>query len=219
MTCRFDKVDTCMDTVIDYVHTIDLILGLEICIKPLLNVFDDGSPGIIVVDKIAKSWSINDCQSESHTVLLDICTDGLDGNRLWNYVETRTLSFSGRIEGGVEQGVDKCGFSETRLACSRLMIRLSSTMLLPLTDDHYVETETLSYTLSVPLIWQVCETNIAGQLAPNDISHVAGQRSGSLGVLGAHCLRYVVRYGIALLDIGGRRLRTRNGCRRPSCLR
>lgn len=124
MACRLDKVDASMNTVVDDVHAVDLVLGLKICIESLLNVFDDGPPGIIVVDKVAKSWGVNDRQAKSHTVLLNICADRLDGNGLWDDVETGTLAFSGRIKGGVEQGVDECGLSQTRLTCSRLMIRL-----------------------------------------------------------------------------------------------
>jgi hypothetical protein len=107
VACRLDEVDTSMNSIVDDVHTIDLVLGLEICIESLLNVFDDGPPGIIVVDEITESWSVHDGQSKSHTILLNICTDGLDRDCLWDDVETRTLALAWRIEGGVEKSVDE----------------------------------------------------------------------------------------------------------------
>lgn len=55
------------------------------------------------------------------------------------------------------------------------------------TDNHDVEVETLAHTFAVPLIWQVRETNVAGQLPAHDV-HVVGHGGCGLGVLRGHSL-------------------------------
>ncbi len=44
MSSRLDEVDASMDTVVDDIHTIDLVFGFEVSVESLLNVFHDGPP-------------------------------------------------------------------------------------------------------------------------------------------------------------------------------
>ena len=44
VTCRLDKVDTCVNSVINNVHPVDFVLSIKVGIKSLLNVFNDRSP-------------------------------------------------------------------------------------------------------------------------------------------------------------------------------
>lgn len=108
VACRLNEIDTCMNTVVDDVHAVDLILCLEICIESLLNVLNDWSPGIVVVDKITKAGCVDNGQSESDTVLFNIRADRLYGYSLWDDIKTGPFALSWRIEGGVEEGVDQC---------------------------------------------------------------------------------------------------------------
>jgi hypothetical protein len=39
-----DEVDNGMDTVVDDVHAVDLVLSIQVCVEPLLNVLDNGIP-------------------------------------------------------------------------------------------------------------------------------------------------------------------------------
>ena len=55
VTGRLDEVHASMDAIVDDVHAIELVLGLEIRIESLLNVLDDWAPGVIVVDEVAKA--------------------------------------------------------------------------------------------------------------------------------------------------------------------
>lgn len=75
MTSGLNKVDASMDSVVNDVHTIDLVFCLQICIKSLFNVLDDWTPGIVVVDKISETRCVNNCESQSDTILLDVCAD------------------------------------------------------------------------------------------------------------------------------------------------
>ena len=54
-----DEVDAGVHAVVDNVHAIDFILGVEIGIKSLLDILDDWSPGVIVVHEVAESRGIN----------------------------------------------------------------------------------------------------------------------------------------------------------------
>lgn len=70
-----DEVNAGMDTVVDDIHAVDLVLGFEISVESLLDVLNNRSPGIIVVNEVAKTGCVNDGQSEPHAILFDIRTD------------------------------------------------------------------------------------------------------------------------------------------------
>jgi hypothetical protein len=50
------------------------------------------------------------------------------------------------------------------------------------TDYHDVEVETLAHTLTMPLVWQVRETNVTCKLPAHNV-HVVRHRGRGLGVL------------------------------------
>lgn len=116
VTRGLDEEDAGMDTVIHNVHAVDLVLSIQVSIEALLNVVHDGSPRLVVVDKITEARGVDDSQSETNTGLLDICADGLDGHGLGKNVQARSLTLLGRVQGCVEERVHKSRFSETRLA-------------------------------------------------------------------------------------------------------
>lgn len=58
MTGRLDEIHTGMYAVVDDIHAVELVLGFEICIESLLDIFDDWAPGVIVVDEIAEARRI-----------------------------------------------------------------------------------------------------------------------------------------------------------------
>ena len=107
MTSRLDEVDARVNPIIDDVHTVDLVLSVEIGIKTLLDVLYDWLPRIVVVDKITKAGSVNDCESKTYTIFFDIRADRLNGNGLGDDVETWALALFWRIQRSVEECVDK----------------------------------------------------------------------------------------------------------------
>jgi hypothetical protein len=109
-----DKVNASVNTVVNNVHAVDLVLSLEVGIEALLNVLDNGSPRVIVVDKISEARSVDDGQAETDSVLLNVGADGLDRDGLGDDVGTGTLAFLGGVERGVEQSVDQGRLSEAR---------------------------------------------------------------------------------------------------------
>lgn len=44
VACRLNKVDTGMNSVVDNIHSVDLVLRLEVCIVSLLNIFHNWPP-------------------------------------------------------------------------------------------------------------------------------------------------------------------------------
>ena len=114
MTSRLNEVDTGVDTVVDNVHAVDLVLGIQVSIEALLDVLNDWAPGVVVVDKVTKTRSVNDSQAQANSVLLDIGADGLDVDGLERKIERRLLALLRGVKRGVEQGVDQSGLSEAR---------------------------------------------------------------------------------------------------------
>lgn len=162
-----DEEDTGVNSVVNNVHSVDLVLSIEVGIETLLNVVDNGAPRLIVVNEVAKAGGVNDSQAQANTGLLNIGADGLDGDSLGDNVQAGRLALLGRVQGGVEQSVDQSRLAQTGLA-----------------NNHHIEVEALSHTLTVPLVGKVGKSNIAGQLSSNNVLVV---RNSSWG--GGYCTR------------------------------
>ena len=78
MASWLNKVHTGVNSVVNDVHSVDLVLGIQVGIEALLDVVYNWSPGLIVVDKVTESGGINNSQTQTNTVLLNICAYGLD---------------------------------------------------------------------------------------------------------------------------------------------
>jgi len=115
VTSRLNEVDTGVDAVVDNVHAVDLVLGVQVSIEALLDVLNDWAPGVVVVDKVTKARGVNDSQAQANAVLLDIGADGLDVDGLGCEVERWLLALLRGVKRGVEEGVDQSGLSEPRL--------------------------------------------------------------------------------------------------------
>jgi len=59
VTSWLDEVNTELYPVINNVHSVDFVLGIQVCIKSLLNIVNDWSPRLVVIDEVAKAWGIN----------------------------------------------------------------------------------------------------------------------------------------------------------------
>ena len=59
MTSWLNKIYASMHSVVDNVHSVYLVFGFKICIEALFDIFNDGSPRIIVVDEITEARSVN----------------------------------------------------------------------------------------------------------------------------------------------------------------
>lgn len=75
VTGRLDEVDTGVDAVVDNVHTVDLVLCIEVCVKALLNVLHNRAPGLGVVHKVSKARGIDNVESQTNPVLFDVGAD------------------------------------------------------------------------------------------------------------------------------------------------
>lgn len=95
MPSRLNKVYACMDTIVDDIHAVHLVLCIEIGIEALFNVLDNRAPRIIVVDKIAETWSVDNRQAKANPILLNVRTDGLNRDGLWNDIKARSFALLG----------------------------------------------------------------------------------------------------------------------------
>jgi hypothetical protein len=80
----------------------------------LLNIIHNWAPRLIIIDEITKTRGINNSQTQTNAILLNIGTDRLDRNSFWDNIETWSLALPGWVERGVEEGID-----QRRLAKSR----------------------------------------------------------------------------------------------------
>lgn len=97
MASGLDEVDNSVNAVVDNVHAVDLVLGVQVRIESLLNVLDDRIPRLIIVDEVTEARGVNHGQPQTDTVLLDVGADGLYRNGLGN-VEARGLALLGRVQ-------------------------------------------------------------------------------------------------------------------------
>ena len=114
MTSRLNEVHTGVDAVVDDVHAVDLVLSVEVGIEALLDVLDNGAPGLVVIDEVTEAGCVDDVQSQTDAVLLDVCADGLNGDSCGGEVKAGLFLLLGWVKRGVEKSVDKSRLSETR---------------------------------------------------------------------------------------------------------
>lgn len=112
-----DEVHTGVNTVVDNVAAVDLVLGLKVGVETLLNVLDNRAPRVVVVDKVTEAGSIDNAQAEADTVLLNIGAGGLDRHGLGDNVGIGAGTLLRGVERGVEQGVNESRLSETGFTC------------------------------------------------------------------------------------------------------
>lgn len=176
-----NKEDASVNAVVDDIHAVYLVFGIKVCVVTLLDVVHNGAPRLVVVDKVAESRGINNSQAKANSSFLNIGADGLDLDGLGDNIKARTLALSGRVERGVEERVhqgrlSQAGFTypPSTISAARFHCSGSSHQVLisSLTDYHDIKVEALSHTLAMPLVGQVCETDISGQLSSNDISGI-----------------------------------------------
>jgi hypothetical protein len=111
-----NEVDYSVDAIVNNVHAVDLVLGIQVRVKSLLNVLNNRVPRFIVVDEVAEPGCVDDSQSQTNTVLLNVGADRLDRHSLRD-VDARRLALLGWVEGRVEQCVHECRLSEARFTC------------------------------------------------------------------------------------------------------
>jgi hypothetical protein len=60
---RLDEEDACVDAVVHNVHPVDLVLGIQVSIKALLDIVRDWPPRLVIVDKVTEARGINNSQA------------------------------------------------------------------------------------------------------------------------------------------------------------
>ncbi|KAH3671682.1 hypothetical protein OGAPHI_000387 [Ogataea philodendri] len=150
---RLNKVQACVDSVVDNGGPVDLGLSLQVLVESGVDLVDNRFPGISIVDTLAESWTVNNGQAQLDVVFLDIGADSLDGNLNW-FFWIRERCFRERVH-WVQILVEKSVYQS----------RLTQTSL---TNNQQVQAEASSDRFSVPLFWQVSESNVSVQLAADD---------------------------------------------------
>ena len=112
VTGRLNEVDTGVHAVVDDVHAVDFVLGIQVSVEALLDVLHNWLPRVVVVHKVAKARGVHDRQSQADAVLFNVRADALYADRLRCEVQGRLLALFRWVEGGVKESVDEGGLSE-----------------------------------------------------------------------------------------------------------
>ena len=75
VTSGLNEENASMDSVVDDVHAVDLVLGIQVRVESLLNVVDNRAPGLIVVDEVTETRSVDNSKAETDTSLLNVGAD------------------------------------------------------------------------------------------------------------------------------------------------
>jgi hypothetical protein len=59
MASWLNEVHASVDSVVNDVHTVDLVLRIQVCVETLLNVVHNWSPRLIIVNEITKTRGID----------------------------------------------------------------------------------------------------------------------------------------------------------------
>lgn len=158
-----DEVDTRVDSRVVDGRSVDPVLGVEVGVKPLVNVVHNGLPRVAVVDKVSETGGVDHGQMQPHVVLLNVLGHGLDLHGL-ERLRGGVLAWLGRVQVVVEECAHQGGLSKTGLA-----------------DNQDVEVEALLDGLSVPLVGQVGEADVAAELLSDDVGLGEGGGDGGIG--------------------------------------
>lgn len=96
-----------MHAIVYDVHPVHLVLSIKIGIKSLFDVLNDWPPRIVVVDEVPETRGINYRKAETNAILFNVGAYRLNRYGLGNDVEAWSFSLLGRVQRGIEEGIDK----------------------------------------------------------------------------------------------------------------
>ena len=91
------EVDTGMHAVVDDVHTVHLVLCVQVGVEALLDVLHDWPPRVVIVHEVTETRGVNHGKTKAYAVLLDVGADGLYADGLGCEVERRLFAFFRRV--------------------------------------------------------------------------------------------------------------------------
>lgn len=116
MAGRADEVQTGMNTQINLVLTAGLLLLKHVRLVLVVEELDDGLPRIAVVDIVTEAGGVNDSQSNLEELLLELGLGDLNLDGLVDLLLVSALVIGVVLDGRGEEGVDKGGLAQARLA-------------------------------------------------------------------------------------------------------
>ena len=116
MPSRADKVEARVDTEVNLILALRLLLLAHVRLVLVVNEVDNGSPRVAVVDVVAEAGAVDDRQLRLELLLLELSLDDLHLGQLVHLLVVSSLVVGIVLDGGGEERVDECRLSETRLA-------------------------------------------------------------------------------------------------------
>lgn len=120
MPSRADKVEARVDTEVNLILALRLLLLAHVRLVLVVNEVDNGGPRVAVVDVVAKAGAVDDRQLRLELLLLEL---GLDDLHLGQLVELLVVPTAVALRGrqlGREKSVDKGRLAQPGFACRPL---------------------------------------------------------------------------------------------------
>ena len=78
MSSRTNEIKASMDTEVDLLVSLGLLLLTHICLVLVVNKFYNGEPRVTVVDVVTESRGVNDCEFDLELTFLELSFDNFD---------------------------------------------------------------------------------------------------------------------------------------------
>jgi len=75
---RTNEVETSMDTEVDLLVSLGLLLLTHVCLVLVVNEFYNGQPRVAVVDVVTESRGVDDCEFDLELTFLELSLDNFD---------------------------------------------------------------------------------------------------------------------------------------------
>lgn len=137
MASRCNEIKASVNAVVDHATTVHSVFLLQVGIESRLDAVENRLPALLrdqssthvtalhthcvilplfVVNKVAETRSVYNCQSKLYAVLFNVGCDGLNFDSLRRFVRKLDILF-GRIQGSIEKCVHQGRFTQTRFTC------------------------------------------------------------------------------------------------------
>jgi len=111
-----DEVEASVNTKVNLLIALGLLLLTHICFVLVVNEIDDGRPRIAVVDIIAKARCVDDGKLDLELLFFELSLDDFNLSELVELLVVSPGVVFGRRQLSREKGVDQGSLSKARLA-------------------------------------------------------------------------------------------------------
>jgi len=111
-----DKVQAGVDTEVDLIRAARLLLLQHVRLVLVVEEFDDGLPGVAIVDIVAEAGGVDDSQADLEELFFEFSLCDFNLDRFVHLLVVSSLVVGIVLDGGGEERVDEGRLAEASLA-------------------------------------------------------------------------------------------------------